>query len=239
MLRRPLALRCGGLPRTGPASRTIRRPHDPEGPREPPCPAAAIRSTTPTTTPPRRRTLPLRPRPLRLALRLPDHHPLRRALRLRRPGHRRTRPPHPPRTQRGELAGTRSSHRRRHLGTHRPHRHLRHRGECPRPRLHRHLACLPRRHRTPAAPHPRFPRDPRPPGPLHRPRPGPLTLDQSWALLKTETHATDTGPLNVDEYQVTDLDTGERQAVHLAGDVVLAAPGIELEHLESPPSTFA
>ncbi|MFE2991774.1 hypothetical protein [Streptomyces sp. NPDC059262] len=67
----------------------------------------------------------------------------------------------------------------------------------------------------------------------------PLTLDQSWALLKTETHATDTGPLNVDEYQVTDLDTGEQQAVYLAGDVVLAAPGIELEHLESPPSTFA
>ncbi|MFB7417698.1 hypothetical protein ACFC18_01580 [Streptomyces sp. NPDC056121] len=66
----------------------------------------------------------------------------------------------------------------------------------------------------------------------------PLTLDQSWALLKTETHATDSGPLNVDEYQVTDLNTGERQAVHLAGDVVLAAPGIELEHLESPPSTF-
>ncbi|MFG2524103.1 hypothetical protein [Streptomyces sp. NPDC048527] len=67
----------------------------------------------------------------------------------------------------------------------------------------------------------------------------PLTLDQSWALLKTETHDTDNGPLNVDEYQVADLDTGEQQAVHLAGDVVLAAPGIELEHLESPPSTFA
>ncbi|MFG2658776.1 hypothetical protein [Streptomyces sp. NPDC048425] len=67
----------------------------------------------------------------------------------------------------------------------------------------------------------------------------PLTLDQSWALLKTEAHATDSGPLNVDEYQVTDLDTGEQQAVHIAGDVVLAAPGIELEHLESPPSTFA
>ncbi|MEU8481709.1 hypothetical protein [Streptomyces sp. NPDC048641] len=67
----------------------------------------------------------------------------------------------------------------------------------------------------------------------------PLTLDQSWALLKTETHTTDSGPLNVDEYQVTDLNTGEQQAVHLAGDVVLAAPGIELEHLESPPSTFA
>ncbi|WP_405480703.1 hypothetical protein [Streptomyces sp. NBC_00009] len=67
----------------------------------------------------------------------------------------------------------------------------------------------------------------------------PLTLDQSWALLKTETHTTDNGPLNVDEYQVTDLDTGEQQAVYLAGDVVLAASGIELEHLESPPSTFA
>ncbi|MFF1397147.1 hypothetical protein ACFVZD_25475 [Streptomyces sp. NPDC058287] len=67
----------------------------------------------------------------------------------------------------------------------------------------------------------------------------PLTLDQSWALLKTEAHATDSGPLNVDEYRVTDLDTGEQQAVHIAGDVVLAAPGIELEHLESPPSTFA
>ncbi|MFF2509161.1 hypothetical protein ACFVTY_38245 [Streptomyces sp. NPDC058067] len=67
----------------------------------------------------------------------------------------------------------------------------------------------------------------------------PLTVDQSWALLKTETHATDNGPLSVDEYQVTDLNTGEQHAVHLAGDVVLAAPGIELEHLESPPSAFA
>ncbi|MEU6664119.1 hypothetical protein [Streptomyces sp. NPDC046821] len=66
----------------------------------------------------------------------------------------------------------------------------------------------------------------------------PLTLDQSWALLKTETHATDNGPLNVDEYQVTDLNTGEQHAVHIVGDVVLAAPGIELEHLDTPPSTF-
>ncbi|MET8681232.1 hypothetical protein ABZW18_27560 [Streptomyces sp. NPDC004647] len=66
----------------------------------------------------------------------------------------------------------------------------------------------------------------------------PRTLDQSWALLKSETHATDNGPLLVDEYQVSDLDTGEQHAVHIAGDVVLAAPGIELEDLESPPSTF-
>ncbi|MCX4666818.1 hypothetical protein OG453_09055 [Streptomyces sp. NBC_01381] len=67
----------------------------------------------------------------------------------------------------------------------------------------------------------------------------PRTLDQSWALLKSEAHATDNGPLTVDEYQVTALDTGEQHAVHITGDVVLSAPGIELENLETPPSTFA
>ncbi|MFD9324214.1 hypothetical protein ACFWDQ_42435 [Streptomyces sp. NPDC060053] len=66
----------------------------------------------------------------------------------------------------------------------------------------------------------------------------PRTVDQSWALLRREAHATDNGPLTVDEYQVTALDTGEQHAVHIAGDVVLAAPGIELEDLETPPSTF-
>ncbi|WP_406139425.1 hypothetical protein [Streptomyces sp. NBC_01089] len=66
----------------------------------------------------------------------------------------------------------------------------------------------------------------------------PRTVDQSWALLKSEAHTTDNGPLMVDEYQVSALDTGERYAVHIAGDVVLAAPGIELEHLETPPSVF-
>jgi hypothetical protein len=66
----------------------------------------------------------------------------------------------------------------------------------------------------------------------------PRTVDQSWALVKSEAHTTDNGLLTVDEYQVSALDTGERHAVHIAGDVVLAAPGIELEDLESPPSTF-
>ncbi|MEW2632664.1 hypothetical protein AB0903_13655 [Streptomyces sp. NPDC048389] len=66
----------------------------------------------------------------------------------------------------------------------------------------------------------------------------PLTVDRSWALVKSEAHTTDNGPLTVDEYQVSALDTGEQHAVHIAGDVVLAAPGIELEDLESPPSTF-
>ncbi|RDS62089.1 hypothetical protein [Streptomyces sp. M7] len=67
----------------------------------------------------------------------------------------------------------------------------------------------------------------------------PRTVDQSWALVNSETHATDNGPLTVDEYQVTALDTGEQHTVHVAGDVVLAAPGIELEDLDSPPSTFS
>ncbi|MGW8767485.1 hypothetical protein ACWGN5_33890 [Streptomyces sp. NPDC055815] len=66
----------------------------------------------------------------------------------------------------------------------------------------------------------------------------PLTVDQSWALLRSEAHATDNGVLMVDEYQVNALDTGERHTVHIAGDVVLSAPGIELEALETPPSVF-
>ncbi|WP_416972636.1 hypothetical protein [Streptomyces sp. 4F14] len=66
----------------------------------------------------------------------------------------------------------------------------------------------------------------------------PRTTDQSWAFVNSETHATDNAPLTVDEYQVTALDTGEQHTVHIAGDVVLAAPGIELEDLASPPSTF-
>ncbi|GAA3754954.1 hypothetical protein [Streptomyces tremellae] len=66
----------------------------------------------------------------------------------------------------------------------------------------------------------------------------PRTVDQSWALLNSEAHATDNGPLIVDEYEVSELDTGEQHAVHLAGDVVLSAPGIELEDLSDPPSAF-
>lgn len=66
----------------------------------------------------------------------------------------------------------------------------------------------------------------------------PRTLDQAWSLLTTEAHPTDNEPLTVEHYEVSDLQTGEQQQVHLAGDVVLAAPGIELEELESPPSGF-
>ncbi|MEW2113539.1 hypothetical protein EES44_23770 [Streptomyces sp. ADI96-15] len=66
----------------------------------------------------------------------------------------------------------------------------------------------------------------------------PRTLDQQWALRSSETHATDNGPLTVDEYLVGDVETGEQHTVHLAGDVILSAPGIELEDLETPPTRF-
>ncbi|MFE3329553.1 hypothetical protein [Streptomyces sp. NPDC059176] len=66
----------------------------------------------------------------------------------------------------------------------------------------------------------------------------PRTVDQSWALLEREAHTTDNGLLVVDEYRVSALDTGEQHTVHLTGDVVLSAPGIELEDLETPPSVF-
>lgn len=67
----------------------------------------------------------------------------------------------------------------------------------------------------------------------------PRTVDQSWALIGSTRHPTDLGPLIVDEYQVSALDTGEQYSVHIAGDVVLSAPGIELEDLDTPPSHFS
>lgn len=66
----------------------------------------------------------------------------------------------------------------------------------------------------------------------------PRTFDQGWLLEGVETHETDSGPLLVERYQVADLETGEQQVVHLAGDVVLAAAGIELEELASPPNQW-
>lgn len=67
----------------------------------------------------------------------------------------------------------------------------------------------------------------------------PLTVDRSWSLITRTAHSTDSGLLPVDNYRVADLATGDQYDIHIAGDVVLAAPGIELEDLESPPSSFA
>lgn len=64
----------------------------------------------------------------------------------------------------------------------------------------------------------------------------PRTLDQGWSLESIETHPTDNGPLRVHCYRVADLETGEESRVHIAGDVLLAAPGVDLEDLDGPPN---
>ncbi|MCD0451205.1 hypothetical protein LO762_18670 [Actinocorallia sp. API 0066] len=59
---------------------------------------------------------------------------------------------------------------------------------------------------------------------------------QRWSLLSVDTHETDLGPLPVEHWRAADLQTAEARDFHLAGDVVLAADGLELESLESPPN---
>jgi hypothetical protein len=62
------------------------------------------------------------------------------------------------------------------------------------------------------------------------------TIDQGWTYEGSESHPTDTGPLVVERYTVADLETGEQSTLHIAGDVLLAGPGIELEELDTPPT---
>ena len=53
-----------------------------------------------------------------------------------------------------------------------------------------------------------------------------------WLTI-VEQYPTEVGPLPVERYETEDLATGQRAAVHLAGDVVLDATGVELE---TPPT---
>jgi hypothetical protein len=64
----------------------------------------------------------------------------------------------------------------------------------------------------------------------------PLTITQRWWLTDITTYETELAPLPVERYEVADLATGESVPVHIAGDVVLEAPGVELSDLESPPN---
>jgi len=64
----------------------------------------------------------------------------------------------------------------------------------------------------------------------------PLTVDLTWSFTAVEEHPTDSGPLPVERYETTDLTSGQPAIVHIVGDVVLAAPGIELETLDTPPT---
>ncbi|WP_067487126.1 hypothetical protein [Actinomadura hibisca] len=66
-----------------------------------------------------------------------------------------------------------------------------------------------------------------------------LTVAERWRLADVTAHDTDSGPLPVERYEVADLATGEIRSVHLAGDVVVDAPGVELTDLESPPNLRA
>jgi hypothetical protein len=50
------------------------------------------------------------------------------------------------------------------------------------------------------------------------------------------THPTETEPLPVARFQVADLGSGAVRDVHLAGDVVVSAAGLELVALHSPPT---
>jgi hypothetical protein len=64
----------------------------------------------------------------------------------------------------------------------------------------------------------------------------PLTVNVTWSLTRLEEHPTEGGPLPVERYETADLASGQRAIIHLVGDVVLAAPGIELDALDTPPT---
>jgi hypothetical protein len=59
-----------------------------------------------------------------------------------------------------------------------------------------------------------------------------------WQEAGTARHETDLGPFDVVTHHLDVLDTGERRVVHVGGDVVLDAPGVELLELDSPPTRW-
>lgn len=63
-----------------------------------------------------------------------------------------------------------------------------------------------------------------------------LPVEMSWSLTTVEAYPTEVGPLPVERYETEDLASGQRATVHLAGDVVLAATGVELDVLDTPPT---
>jgi hypothetical protein len=62
----------------------------------------------------------------------------------------------------------------------------------------------------------------------------PLLVDVAWSPTAVEESRTEVGLLPVERYETTDLVSGQRAAVHLAGDVVPAAAGVELDALDTP-----
>jgi hypothetical protein len=64
----------------------------------------------------------------------------------------------------------------------------------------------------------------------------PLPVKVAWSLTTIEEYPTEVGPLPVELYETADLSSGQRAAVHLAGDVVVNATGVELDALDTPPT---
>jgi hypothetical protein len=64
----------------------------------------------------------------------------------------------------------------------------------------------------------------------------PRPVEVAWSLTGVEQHPTEAGPLPVATYWTEDLGSGRRAEIHLGGDVVLAATGIELDTLDGPPT---
>lgn len=62
------------------------------------------------------------------------------------------------------------------------------------------------------------------------------TTTQRWTFAESTSYDTELGPLPVRRYEIADLETGQVSTIHLAGDVVLEAPDIELTTLETPPN---
>jgi hypothetical protein len=71
---------------------------------------------------------------------------------------------------------------------------------------------------------------------LTEPALAPVPVEVAWSLTTVEEYPTQVGPLPVERYQTADLASGQRAAVHLVGDVVLAATGVELDTLDTPPT---
>lgn len=67
---------------------------------------------------------------------------------------------------------------------------------------------------------------------------GTRTEVRRWRLIGVESHrAGDDASLDVSAYELMDVDTGERETVHIAGDVVLASTSFVLTELDSPPGS--
>jgi hypothetical protein len=71
---------------------------------------------------------------------------------------------------------------------------------------------------------------------LTEPALAPVPVEVAWSLSTVEEYPTEVGPLPVERYQTADLASGQPAAVQLAGDVVLAATGVELDALDTPPT---